>query len=116
MSFISHRGSQFLSSRQFCSIGILYFYTVFAMLVKALRLRYMGHKLPVDVLRQAPPMVGELQYHEDQHGRAMTCLLMPLNGSLEPLVQLFKCRMRIEKRGMLIRGVEDIWKRKNRES
>jgi len=89
--------------------------TVSIMLVKALRLRYLGHKLPKDVLRQAVPIVGELRYEDQAHGHSsMVCLLMPLDGRAEALVQLFKCRIRIEKRGLLIRGVESVWQRRQR--
>lgn len=71
------------------------------MLVKALRLRYLGHRIPVDVLRQETPIVGELTYEPHLHGRSMTAMLMPLAGSTEPLVQLYSCRIKIEKRGVL---------------
>jgi hypothetical protein len=87
------------------------------MLVKALRLRYLGHRIPADVLRQAVPLVGELSYEERPHKQqSMSCLLMPIGGHTEPIVQLFACRMRIEKRGLLIRGTEDVWHRKHRDS
>ena len=61
-------------------------------------------------------MVGELSYLPHLHGRAMTCLLMPLGGSTEPLIQLYACKIKIKKGGILIGGEEDHWKRKNRES
>ena len=87
------------------------------MLVKALRLRYQGHRIPVDVLRVEMPMVGELTYADHPHKQqSMSCLLMPLGGSTDPLAQLFYCRMRIEKKGLLIRGTEDVWHRKRRDS
>lgn len=87
------------------------------MLVKALRLRHLGHRIPVDVLRQAVPLVGELTYQDHPHKQSsLSCLLMPLGGHPEPLAQLFYCRMKIEKRGLLIRGTEDIWHRKRRDS
>lgn len=92
-------------------------YSYRAMLVKALRLRYMGHKLPKDVLRQAVPLMGELRYDDQPHGQSsMVCLLMPVTRSTDPLVQLFSCRMRIERRGLLIRGTEHVWQRRQRES
>jgi len=85
------------------------------MLVAALRLRYLGHKLPKDVLAQALPMVGELRYEDQPHGlSSMVCLLMPLDGRTEPLVQLSRCRIRIERRGVLIRGTESIWQWRQR--
>lgn len=86
------------------------------MLVKALRLRYMGHRIPTDVLRQEQPMTGELTYSVHLHGRTMTAMLMPLGGSTEPVLQLYACKIKIERRGILIRGEEDHWKRKNRET
>jgi len=61
-------------------------------------------------------MVGELTYGPHLHGRSTSCLLMPLAGSTDPLVQLFSCRIKIERRGILIRGEEDHWRRKHRES
>ena len=86
-----------------------------AMLVKALRLRYLGHRIPSDVLKAETPMVGELTYGPHLHGRSMTAMLMPVAGSSEPLVQLYSCRIKIEKRGVLILGEEDHWRRKHRE-
>jgi hypothetical protein len=87
------------------------------MFVNALRLRYMGHKLPKDVLRETVPMVGELRYEDQPHGKSsMVCLLMPLDGRTEPLVQLHGCRIKIEKRGLLIRGTEHSWLRRERET
>lgn len=95
---------------------ILYERTVFVMLVKALRLRYLGHRIPVDVLSHERPMTGELSYHPHLHRQSMTCMLMPLGGDTEPLAQLFACKIKIVQRGILIRGEEDVWKRKRRDS
>jgi len=87
------------------------------MLVNALRLRQHGLKLPRDALRQEIPLVGELRYEDQPHGRSsMVCLLMPAGTSTDPLVQLFACRIRIEARGILIKGVEYVWQRKRRDS
>jgi len=87
------------------------------MLVKALRLRQFGVKLPREMLRIEPPLVGELRYEDQPHGRSsMVCLLMPVGGSTDPLVQLFTCTIKIEKRGILIRGTEYVWQRKRRNS
>ena len=87
------------------------------MLVKALRLRRLGLRIPADELRVEVPMVGLLRYEDQPHGQSsMVCLLMPVGGSTEPLVQMFKCRIKIEKRGLLIRGCEDVWQRKRRDS
>ncbi len=41
---------------------------------------------------------------------------MPLDGRTEPLVQLHGCRIRIERRGLLIRGAEHSWLRRERET
>jgi len=41
---------------------------------------------------------------------------MPVGGGTDPLVQLFACRIKIEKRGLLIRGTEHVWQRKRRDS
>ncbi len=77
----------------------------------------MGHKLPKDVLREAVPMTGELRYEDQPHGKSsMVCLLMPLDGRTEPLVQLHRCRIKIERRGLLIRGTEHSWLRRQRET
>lgn len=87
------------------------------MLVNALRLRFRGQRIPADALRQKVPLAGELRYEDQPTGQAsMVCLLMPLSGSTEPLVQLFRCRIKIERRGILIRGTEDVWQRKRRDS
>ena len=87
------------------------------MLVKALRLRYLGQKLPKDALRQEIPLIGDLRYEDQPHGRSsMVCLLMPVGGSTDPLVQLFSSRIKIEKRGILICGTEYVWQRKRRDS
>jgi hypothetical protein len=86
------------------------------MLIKALRLRHLGHRIPFDQLRIEVPMIGMLRYEDQPHGQSsMVCLLMPVGGSTEPLAQLFKCRIKIEKRGLLIRGSEDVWQRKRRD-
>ena len=86
------------------------------MLVKALRLRHLGAKISVEALRRAVPLIGELRYEDKPHGRSSTvCLLMPLGGGTEPLLQLFSCRIKIERRGLLIRGVEHVWQRKRRD-
>ena len=59
------------------------------MLIKALRLRYLGHRIPVDELRLEVPMVGMLRYEDQPHGQSsMVCLLMPVGGSTESLVQI----------------------------
>ena len=87
------------------------------MLVKALRLRYLGHRIPVDELRVEVPMVGLLRYEDQPHGQSsMVCLLMPVGGCTDPLAQMFHCRIKIEKRGLLIRGTEHAWVRRQRES
>ncbi len=87
------------------------------MLVKALRLRHLGQKLPKDMLHVDVPVVGEMRYEDQPNGRSsMVCLLMPVGGSTDPLVQMFGCRIKIEKRGLLIRGTEYVWQRKRRDS
>src|SRR4051812_19147635 len=87
------------------------------MLVSALRLRNLGRRVPVDELRMEVPMVGMLRYEDQPHGQSsMVCLLMPVGDSTEPLVQMFHCRIKIEKGGLLIRGTEYVWQRKRRDS
>jgi hypothetical protein len=83
--------------------------------VKALRLRSAGQKLSRDVLRLEVPLVGLLRYQDQPHGRSSrVCLLMPVGGGTDPLVQLFTCQIRIERRGILIQGTEYVWRRKHR--
>ena len=61
-------------------------------------------------------MVGELRYEDQPHGQSsMVCLLMPVGSGTDPLVQMFHCRIKIEKRGVLIRGTEYVWQRKRRD-
>ena len=62
----------------------------------ALRLRHLGQRHPKDMLRAEVPMVGELRYEDQPHGRSsMVRLLMPVGGSTDPLVQMFSCRIKI---------------------
>ena len=62
-------------------------------------------------------MLGELRYEDQPHGQSsMVCLLMPIDGRTEPMVQLHTCRIKIKKRGLLIRGTEHAWNRRQRES
>jgi hypothetical protein len=95
---------------------------VFAMLVRALRLRHHGVRLTADELRAVEPLVGRLQYEANPTGGrddrgALTCLLMPLGNSVEPQLQLFHARVRrIDRRGLVIQGTEDHWVRMKRES
>jgi hypothetical protein len=87
------------------------------MLVKALRLRRLGTRIPTEDLRAVEPLIGFLRYEDQPHGKSsMVCLLMPLSGNTQPLVQLFACRIKIERRGILIRGTECMWQRKRRDS
>ena len=46
----------------------------------------------------------------------MVCLLMPLDGWTGLLVQLQACQTEIEKRGLLIKGTEHMWNRRQHES
>lgn len=90
------------------------------MLVRALRLRDRGRKIDPAALRSMVPLEGRLQLHasryEGRDGRGRTvCLLMPLSGSVQPLVELFSAKLlRIEARGLVISGEEDHWERKRR--
>ena len=65
-------------------------------------------------------MVGNLRYEANptgpQSGKgALTCILMPLSGSTDPCVQLFHAHVRtIDKRGIIIQGLEEVWQRKRR--
>ncbi|ALV07313.1 hypothetical protein [Roseateles depolymerans] len=90
------------------------------MLVRALCLRRQGVKLTPEELRAATPLVGTLildkSTYKGRDGRGnQVCLLMPTGNSTVPHVELFSARLiRIEQRGILIGGEEDIWKRKKR--
>jgi len=92
------------------------------MLVRALRLRHRGVKLDPSVLRATAPLEGLLRLdasrYQGRDGRGRTvCLLMPVGGSVQPLVEMFSARLvRIEARGILISGEEDEWDRKRRTS
>ncbi len=66
-------------------------------------------------------MTGRLQlrmsHYEGRDGRGrQVCLLMPAApASYQPLVELFSARLlRIEDRGILIGGREEVWVRKRR--
>ncbi|MEO5690101.1 MAG: hypothetical protein ABIR54_22300 [Burkholderiaceae bacterium] len=90
------------------------------MLVKALRLRRLGTRISAEELRAETPSLGNLRYEANPlQGRdgqgALTCLLMPLSKSTDPEVQLFHAKVRrIDGRGILIQGIEALWKRKHR--
>lgn len=88
------------------------------MLVQALCLRHLGRKLPVEVLRAAVPMEGDLRlidsFYGGRDGRGkQLCLLVPQSGEVRTLVELYSARLiRIETRGILIGGEEEVWDRK----
>lgn len=88
------------------------------MLVRALCLRRQGVKLTPEELRSTTPMVGTLimrkSVYRGRDGRGnQVCLLMPTAKSVQPYVELFSARLiRIEERGILIAGEEDVWNRK----
>ncbi|WP_416761895.1 hypothetical protein ACNI65_06470 [Roseateles sp. So40a] len=92
------------------------------MLVRALCLRRLGVKLSAEELRASSPMAGVLRMNRSLYagrdGRGKdVCLLMPNNGEVRPLVELFDARLiRIEPRGLLIGGEEDFWNRKRKTS
>jgi len=59
----------------------------------------------------------EDSYYRGSDGRgAHVCLLMPDDTTItDPLVQLYRAKIvKVEKRGILIRGEEDHWRRKER--
>ena len=90
------------------------------MLVQALLLRRQGRPIPASELMAAPPLVGWLRFEPDAAGRlrgrgAQRCVLMPLHLGIDPLVQLYSARVRvIERRGVVIQGMEETWRRKQR--
>ena len=86
------------------------------MLVRALCLRSDGVPLSKGQLRAAAPLVGWLSYQPSVFGGrdrkgTHTAMLMPIEGT-EPLVHLFKVRIKIERRGILISGEEEAWRRR----
>jgi hypothetical protein len=91
-----------------------------AMLVKALRLFHREVKLTAAELRAQTPMVGRLRYEDSQYagrdGRGpRKCLLMPLDlENTTPLCELFSAKMKIDEKGIRVRGEEDEWRRKER--
>jgi hypothetical protein len=92
------------------------------MLVRALCLRHLGVKLTPAQLRQEVPMVGRLRYEASYYGGkdgngAYACLLMPVSGGTDPEVQLHHAKVvKIEPRGLLIQGLEYVFRRRERES
>ena len=90
------------------------------MLVRALRLRRQGVRLSAAELRAEVPLAGLLRIRDSTYqgrdGRGkQVCLLMPQTGGVVPLVELFSARvLRIEDRGILVGGHEELWNRKRR--
>lgn len=90
------------------------------MLVRALRLRRQGVRLSAAELRTEVPLAGLLRIRDSTYqgrdGRGkQVCLLMPQTGGVVPLVELFSARvLRIEDRGILVGGHEELWNRKRR--
>jgi hypothetical protein len=73
-------------------------------------------------LRAQRPMAGRLSFNQsayqgrDERG-LWVCTLMPELGESGWSVELFDARvLRIERRGILVGGVEDTWNRKKRTS
>ncbi len=92
------------------------------MLVHALLLRSRGVKLTPAELRAQRPLAGRLGFNQsayqgrDERG-LWVCTLMPELGESGWSVELFDARvLRIERRGILVGGVEDAWLRKKRTS
>lgn len=90
------------------------------MLVRALKLYDRDAKLTKEQLRAQAPMVGILLYEDNQYsgrdGRSSRrCLLMPPDKeSTSPLCELSSARIKIDHRGIRVRGEEDEWRRKER--
>lgn len=58
------------------------------------------------VMRITWPMAGEIICGQLLQGRSTLRLMIPLGGSTEPLLQLFGCKIKIKKGGILIAGEE----------
>lgn len=92
------------------------------MFVHALLLRSRGIKLTPAELRERTPLAGHLSFnrsvYEGRDERGLwVCTLMPVLGECGWTVELFDARvLRIEKRGILVGGLEDTWLRKKRTS
>lgn len=90
------------------------------MLVKALRLWNKDVKLTAEQLRRQTPMIGRLRYEDSQYrghdGRGpRKCLLMPADpNSTDPLCELFSAKIKVDDKGIRVRGEEDEWRRKTR--
>ena len=90
------------------------------MLVEVRKLRNQNVKLTADKVRAQLPMLGRLRYedsqYEDRDARGKkVCLLMPLDvNDTTPLVQLVRASIKIEPRGILIRGEEEFFRRSDR--
>lgn len=92
------------------------------MLVRALRLWDKDVKLSAGQLRLQTPMIGRLRYEDSQYacrdGRGpRKCLLMPADPNITtPLCELFSARVKIDEKGIRVRGEEDQWRRKERST
>lgn len=87
------------------------------MLVKVKMLRHHGEKLLADRVRGGGWLQGSLlalPEPERRMGRGkMVVNLLPIGDEFEPLRQLFDARLvRIERRGLVLAGVEEFWDRK----
>lgn len=88
------------------------------MLVQALLLRHQGKPIDPVVLRKTTPLLGELSYHPSQYqgrdGRGlMNALLVPTGDLRQPEITLYSARfVKVERRGILIAGLEEEWHRK----
>lgn len=92
------------------------------MLVRALRLWDKDVKLSAGQLRLQTPMIGRLRYEDSQYGGQdgrgpRKCLLMPADpNDTTPLCELFSARVKIDEKGIRVRGEEDQWRRKERST
>ena len=87
------------------------------MLVEVRKLREKGVKLTSDEVLAAKPFAGRLSYEDNPYqgrdGRGKKiCLVMPPDvNDTTPLVRLVRASIKIEPRGILIRGEEEFFRR-----
>jgi hypothetical protein len=90
------------------------------MLVEVRKLRDKDVKLTPEEVRAQRPLIGRLRYDDNEYGGRdgrgrKICLLMPVDVNVtEPLIQLVRASIKIEPRGILIRGEEEFFRRSDR--
>jgi hypothetical protein len=90
------------------------------MLVEVRKLRDRDVKLTAQQVRAQKPILGRLGYDDNQHGDRdgrgkKVCILMPVDvNDTTVLIQLVRASIKIEPRGIPIRGEEEFFRRSDR--